>query len=64
VYGSEVPAPCSSELLALCDRLMRVFADVAGGRGSQVLASYGSQLLALYSSGGFVEVFVDTRGVS
>jgi hypothetical protein len=33
-------------------------------RGSQVLASYSSQLLALYSSGGFVEVFVDARGVS
>jgi hypothetical protein len=59
-----VPAPCSSELLALCDRLVRVFADVAGGRGSQVLASYSSQLLALYSSGGFVEVFIDARGVS
>jgi hypothetical protein len=42
VYGSEVPAPCGSELLALCDRLVRVFADVTGGRGSQVLASYGS----------------------
>ena len=59
MYGSEVPAPCSSEVLALYSSggLVRVFADA---RGAYNYMAVRCQLL--YSSGGFIKVFADTRG--